>query len=73
MNNQLPMYFELMKSPLPWAPAEGSKGKPSLSPGKPPKKNFERKKCTNKILPCKRSPSYVMRGIFLTKGPHVMR
>ena len=37
------------------------------------KKLFEKKICTNKILTCKRIPSYVMRENFLTKGPHVMR
>ena len=36
------------------------------------KKSFERKKCTNKFLTCKRPPLYVMRRNFLTKGPHVM-
>ena len=36
------------------------------------KKKFERKKCTNEILTCKRPPSYVMRRNFFTKGPHVM-
>ena len=61
----------------PWAPAGGSKGERSLPPGKLKKKKkkkkwFERKKCTNEILTCKRPPSYVMRRNFLTKGPHVM-
>ena len=56
-----------------WAPAGGSKGERSLPPGKlAQKKKFERKKCTNEILTCKRPPSYVMRRNFLTKGPHVM-
>ena len=38
----------------------------------PGKKKFE-KKCTKKNLTCKRPPLYVMRGTFITKGPHVRR
>ena len=41
------------------------RGERSLPPGKfKKKKKFERKKCTNEILTCKRPPSYCRKGTF---------
>ena len=52
----------------------GEQGGAVAPPWKIKKKSLKEKKCTNKILTCKRPLSYVMRGNFLTiKGPHVMR
>ena len=49
----------------------GSKGEPSLPPGKKKKKKKKslKKICTNKILTCNRTPSYVMRENFSQKAP----
>ena len=47
---------------LPMGALRGEQEGAVAPPWKIKKKKFERKKCTNKILTCKRPPSYVMRG-----------
>ena len=63
-----------------WAPAGGSKGEPSLPPGKKKglkkmyKQNFNLQKapivCYARKFPHKRPPCYTLNT---QKGPHVMR